>query len=69
MASQIQITLDESIRSQVVKKMLIIITGKEKSLKYVAMELVEREFIKLFGKKRFNEIQNEAQISFNNKDK
>ena len=65
MASQIHIALDESIRSQIAKELLITIAGKEKSLKYVAMELIEREFIKAFGKKRFNEIQ----LQFNKKDK
>tara|TARA_R110002073_G_scaffold317506_1_gene490956 strand:+ start:2869 stop:3078 length:210 start_codon:yes stop_codon:yes gene_type:complete len=65
MGSQIQITLDESVRSKVAKALLIEIAGKEKSLKYVAMELIEREFIKLFDKKRLKEIQ----LQFNQKDK
>tara|TARA_R110000868_G_scaffold179065_1_gene419055 strand:- start:127 stop:330 length:204 start_codon:yes stop_codon:yes gene_type:complete len=55
--SKVHIVLDDSARSLAAKELLIILTGNEKKQKFVAIELIEKEFIKSFGKKRFNDIQ------------
>tara|TARA_R110000744_G_scaffold377487_1_gene492545 strand:- start:691 stop:888 length:198 start_codon:yes stop_codon:yes gene_type:complete len=65
MGSKIHIALGDSTRARATKELLIILTGEDKLQKSITMDLIESEFIKTFGKKRFNDIQ----LQFNKKDK
>ena len=65
MGSKIHIALGDSERARKTKEFLIILTGEDKLQKSITMDLIENEFIKTFGRKRFNDIQ----VQFNKKDK
>ena len=65
MAGKIHIALGDSSRARATKELLIELAGEDKLQKSITMDLIESEFIKTFGKKKFNDIQ----LQFNNKDK